>query len=413
MLQRVKFQKTIKKIVMHILNIFFDQIKRISFWGRIFKWASIRSLSYDALQELTILNDSFIKITDELNGVKSEKNLLEQKVSSFRSQEVDFNISNTKINGQFESERNKVTELTERLAAANDMLSKANAEREREVENYKKGIDKLNNAQTSLDDEKTRVNDARVEEKELELEEMKRTWQNHEIAVKQEMKRLCLKHTVTYLDSVPFKGAPDNPIEICDEIIIFDAKSPSNDDLNNFPKYIKLQAESAKKYTKNTGVKKEIYLVIPSNTVAVIPSFHYDMGEYDVYVITADALEPVLLSLKKIEQYEFADKLSPDERSAICRVLGKYAHATKRRIQIDQYMSNHMLGLLKYAENSLPEDFHESVIQFEKAEKLNPTQEKRSKEISTAKLNDDFTKINKDGVIHDEEFPKKLGEIEL
>mgnify|MGYP006995596290 FL=1 len=137
------------------------------------------------------------------------------------------------------------------------------------------------------------------------------------------------------------------------------------------------------------------------------------MGEYDVYVITVDALEPVLLSLKKIEQYEFADKLSPDERSAICRVLGKYAHATKRRIQIDQYMSNHMLGLLKYAENSLPEDFHESVIQFEKAEKLNPTQEKRSKEISTAKLNDDFTKINKDAVIHDEDFPKKLGEMEL
>jgi prefoldin subunit 5 len=398
---------------MYKLNIFFDQLKRISFWGRIFKWASLRSLSHEALQELTSLNNSHAKISDELSEVKNEKNLLEQKVTTLKAQEGDLNISIARVNAQVEAEKNKVTELAERLAAANKTISKAISDREREMEDYQKSIDKLNNAQTSLDNEKTRVNDARVKEKELELEEMKRTWQTHEIAVAQEMKRLCLKHTVTYLDSVPFKGAPDNPVEICDEIIIFDAKSPSNNDLNNFPKYIKLQAENAKKYTKNAGVKKEIYLVVPSNTVKVIPSFHYDMGEYDVYVITVDALEPVLLSLKKIEQYEFADKLSPDERSAICRVLGKYAHATKRRIQIDQYMSNHMLGLLKYAENSLPEDFHESVIQFEKAEKLNPTQEKRSKEISTAKLNDDFTKINKDAVIHDEDFPKKLGEMEL
>jgi len=69
--------------------------------------------------------------------------------------------------------------------------------------------------------------------------------------------------------------------------------------------------------------------------------------------------------------------------------------------------------LLKYSENALPEEFQESVTQFEKAEKLNPTQEKRSKEISTSKLNDDFAKINQDAVIHDEDFPKKLGEVEL
>ena len=126
-----------------------------------------------------------------------------------------------------------------------------------------------------------------------------------------------------------------------------------------------------------------------------------------------DALEPVLLSLKRIEEYEFADKLSPEDRSSICRVLGKYAHATKRRVQIDQYLAKHMLGLLKYSENVLPEEFQESVTQFEKAEKLNPSLEKRSKEISTAKLNDEFAKINKDAVIHDEDFPKKLGEVDM
>ena len=104
---------------MNKLNIFFDQIKRISFLGRIFKWSSLRSLSYEALQELTNLNNSYTKINDELNEVKSEKNLLEQKVAILKEQEADFNISMTRINTQVEAEKNRVTEIAERLVAAN------------------------------------------------------------------------------------------------------------------------------------------------------------------------------------------------------------------------------------------------------------------------------------------------------
>ena len=78
---------------MNKLNIFFDQIKRISFLGRIFKWSSLRSLSYEALQELTSLNNSHSKMNDELNDVKSEKSLLEQKVTTLKEQEADFNVS--------------------------------------------------------------------------------------------------------------------------------------------------------------------------------------------------------------------------------------------------------------------------------------------------------------------------------
>ena len=100
------------------LNIFFDQIKRISFLGRIFKWSSLRSLSYEALQELTSLNNSHTKINDELYEVKSDKNLLEQKVATLKEQEADFNVSIANINGQVGAEKNKVTELAERLAAA-------------------------------------------------------------------------------------------------------------------------------------------------------------------------------------------------------------------------------------------------------------------------------------------------------
>ena len=160
-----------------------------------------------------------------------------------------------------------------------------------------------------------------------------------------------------------------------DQLIIFDAKSPANDDLNNFSKYIKLQTENLKKYAKHDDVKKDLFLVIPSNTLNVIEKFTYNIGDYNVFIVTKDALEPVILSLKS-EEYEFAETLSPDQRDNICRIIGKFAHTTKRRIQIDQFFAEEFLDTLQKAKQ-LPSEILESVISFENAEKLNPPVEKR------------------------------------
>ena len=44
-----------------------------------------------------------------------------------------------------------------------------------------------------------------------------------------------------------------------DQLIIFDAKSPANDELSNFPKYIKDQTENLKKYAKHENVKRSFF----------------------------------------------------------------------------------------------------------------------------------------------------------
>jgi hypothetical protein len=180
---------------------------------------------------------------------------------------------------------------------------------------------------------------------------------------------------------VPFKGKPDNTINIAGEYVIFDAKSPASDDLVNFPKYLKIQTDSVNKYIKQENVKSDIFLVVPSNTVDVISQFSYRMGDYNVYIVTIDALEPIILSLKKIEDYEFVDQLTPDERENICRIIGKFAHTAKRKIMIDYFFSFQFLDIISKCNLSLPEDIYKSVLDFEKAEKLNPPQEKRAKQI--------------------------------
>ena len=214
--------------------------------------------------------------------------------------------------------------------------------------------------------------------------------------MRQAIKSICSKHTIEYVDKVAFKGEPDNTLKICDEFVVFDAKSPRGEDLNNFPTYIKEQAEKAKKYAKEENVKKWIFFVVPSNTLEVIKSFVHTMAEYDVFVVTLDSLEPIILSLKKIEDYDFAEQLNPEDRENICRVLGKFAHLSKRRIQIDTYFINQFMELAYKCESDLPSDILEKVIEFEKADKLNPPQEKRIKAISVAKLEKTTKKLRID-----------------
>ena len=163
------------------------------------------------------------------------------------------------------------------------------------------------------------------------LKNQKETWSKHQTNVRSNIKTICQRHIVEFVDKIPFKGEPDNTLKICGEFVIFDAKSPAGDDLSNFPNYLKDQAERAKKYAKQEDVKKDIFFVVPSNTLESLNQYVFNLGDYDVYVISVDSLEQIVLSLNKIESYEFAENLSPEERESICRVIGKFAHHTKRR----------------------------------------------------------------------------------
>jgi len=221
---------------------------------------------------------------------------------------------------------------------------------------------------------------------------------------------ICQKHTIEYVDSVPFKGNPDNTIKICDEFVVFDAKSPGSDELQNFPSYIKVQTESVKKYVREENVRKDVFLVVPQNTVEVIPQFTFNMADYSVYVVTLDVLEPLILSLKRIEDYEFVNQLSPEERENICRVIGKFAHMTKRRIQIDHFFAWEFLDILTKCKAYLPKEILERVIEFEKSEKLNPPQDRRSKQILTNDLQADAERIQREAEAKAIVFPPSLKE---
>jgi len=341
------------------------------------------------------LKDENLKLEQQIIGKDIEIKNLQQNIEIANAKTIAFEQLKTETTtlkeklSNTESERNNLRNETTSLKK----------EEETRNETLRKSIEASNTLQESLTKEKERVNDDRVKEIQDRHEKMKLKWGEHEKDIENHIQLICKNHIIKYISQEDFpypRNKPDNSIEIMDQLIVFDAKSPANDDLSNFPKYIKLQTESLKKYAKHDDVKKDLFLVIPSNTLHVINQFTYNIGDYNVYVITKDALEPIIISLKRIQDYEFADKLSPEERDNVCRIIGKFAHSTKRRIQIDQFFAAEFLDTLSKAGTQLPKDIAEGVIQFENAEKLNPPMEKRKKQISSEDLKTKSEEIRKE-----------------
>ncbi|MDX9811519.1 MAG: hypothetical protein RBU28_03970 [Bacteroidales bacterium] len=372
------------------LKLFFERLKSLGFWKRVFGWKKIRTLSYDAYDEYNGLVRRVSFLEDELAGRESVVADLKAKIE--REAEISLNrISD--LNFQMQKQEARMQSLENELARQNREKSDLSATVARyeqadqgRTEEFIRNIAAVNAVRKGIEEDRSRLNEERIREKEEYFEKMRLTWRNHEITVKATIKNICKAHFIEYVENVPFRGNPDNTIMIAGEYVIFDAKSPAGDDLENFPRYLKVQTESVKKYTRQENVKNDIFLVVPANTLDVVSQYSFNMGDYYVYIITADSLEPIILSLKKIEDYEFAGQLTPDERDNICRIIGKFSHTAKRKIQVDNFFSFQFLEIISKAGIDLPADIMKSVVEFEKAEKLNPPQEKRSRQISADDL---------------------------
>ncbi|MFH1338385.1 MAG: hypothetical protein ABIH40_00845 [Candidatus Omnitrophota bacterium] len=434
------------------LNLFFEKIKSIGFWQRIFGWRPVRELSYDAYEEFKKLLESLDHAIKDTEQTRSSIVGLNKDNEYLKSEKIKLESSQESIKDKLSVATEEISKLKASVAKKDETIRLSEDkihEKEKELAVIKEQISQLTSEITQLRQENTvfkqteadrktkyendvaalntminkyqRERDAEIEERHREeiqrIESMKETWAKHQECVKQVIKMICDKHTIEYVEKVPFKGSPDNTIKLCDEYVIFDAKSPSSDDLQNFPNYIKQQTESVKKYIKEENVRKDIFLVIPFNTVQVISSFSYNMADYNVYIVTLDVLEPLILALKKIEDYEFINQLTPEERENICRIIGKFAHMTKRRIQIDQFFAWGFLDVLTKCKADLPKEILDKVIEFEKSEKLNPPQERRSKQILNKDLESDNEKIQKEaeakGIIFPPAVEKNLKTLPL
>jgi hypothetical protein len=417
------------------IKIFYDEIRNMGFFKRLFSWNKIIPLLTESYSEIKKIEDlidknnelSFYRksdiekievLSDNLNKYEIQISNLEIEIKhlnqdskdkvvdiatlkesdlknekTIRSCKEEIFSLKTDIRG-IEGRRNDLIKETKELS---NKTSKLESNKDEQQQRYDKSIARLEKREEILERRRQDLEDEQVRKETQKFEDMKRTWQRHEDIVEQSIKQICNKYTICYVDKekVPFVGKPDNSVKIADEFIIFDAKSPANESLDNFPKYIKSQVDLLKKYIKEPNIKKDIYLVVPTNTIIFIDTTVYDMSDYRVYIITVDALEPILLSLRKVEDYAFAEELSPEDRDSICRVIGHFAYHTKRRLQIDNFLANQNIELLKSCKH-LPEDILEEVKTHEVKTLINVPMDKRSKKSNLKKIISDKELLTKE-----------------
>ena len=378
---------------MENLQLFFSRFKELGFWQRLFHWKPIRQLSYDAYEEFRALQNQFRQEVERTQSLHNECNALRARQEGLEEQLTLLTNENTRKEFQMLRLSERSDEQLATIRSQGEELARWEEGKEQMTHAYQENIARLNEIKENLEQERSKL----VQEKEAEIQEknslLRTQWQAHERIVKQSIRSICLEHGISYLEQVPFNGSPDNTVEFSGEYIVFDAKSPATEDLENFPKYIRAQTEALKKYAGQDKVKNELFLVIPGNTLAFIKKYSWNLGNYSVHIIPTEALEPVLLHLKRMDEFEFARDLSPEDREQLFRIIGRFAHTAKRKIQVDQFFAERFLELLRRCETDLPEELRRQVLEFERAEKLNPPAEKRAKEMNLSVLENSYFSI--------------------
>ena len=365
-----------------------QELQALSWWGRLFGWSRIRRMLLDASTEWESNQTSMARMSAELQGLQNDLMQAQQAVKMAEARAGDLHRDKERLDLELGSSRREVQRLGSELAG----LTQIDQQRRAELQN---NLTSLAQLKDRIAEERLQEHQARQEELERKQQRLRQTWQTHQVNVSNKIRQIAEKYTLQVVDKFPLKGEPDNVLMLCEQYVVLDAKSPGGEDLANFGIYLKTQAESASKYTKQEGVFGQLFFVVPSNTLESLPQTVFRFIEYTVYVIPIEALEPVILSLVKVEEYMNVKEISPEDRRNIFVILGRFAHLTKRRLQVDQFFANESLSLAAETENRLPEEMRKEVAEIEKSVRLNPPQERTTKEIGLSSLQSQHKKIEK------------------
>ncbi len=218
------------------LDQFFERIKSLNLWQRLFGWRPVQNLSYEAFEEYKNLIASAGSNEERLAIFSNKIELLNNDNSHIKAE-------SEKLQTELKALKENSRSLQEALVAVNEENAIFKGTEDDRRQRYEAKAATLNTIHAQVQNEREAEKQKNHEKEIQRLASMKETWERHQTSVQEAIKMICQKHTIDYIDQVPFKGKPDNTIQIGDEYIIFDAKSPSSDDLNNFPTYIKNQTD--------------------------------------------------------------------------------------------------------------------------------------------------------------------------
>jgi hypothetical protein len=226
---------------------------------------------------------------------------------------------------------------------------------------------------------------------------MQGIFERHRTHVGEILTEICADLHLDLKTEATYRGTscPNFALLVNNNYVFFNTASPaSQDEIPDFARHVTEKATELLEAAKEDGVRGEAYLVVPSAVAADLREFEFESVRCTVFVVTPEALQAIVRTLKRIEDYEFARQITPFELDQICRFIGELSHMTKRKIALDTYFSNEMLEILQKVEN-LPTDVAVNITGYENTVRINPPVERDTAALTIPSLSTKVRKLEK------------------
>ncbi len=309
----------------------------------------------------TLMKKDASPVFHDRDELKNKIDELQKEIKVVESKRDEFAGKNKQLFSDKEKLQAKLDAQEVILKDQERKITRFEAKKEQDEKMLNAKMDELTNAKESFEDEKARVRREDDERLAMMEKERDRIWNEHENVVNALLTELCSKpeyrfsHFTNTKLPKGFDGSlkPDFLIEFLGQYIIFDSKATKSNDLKT---YIR---DTVKKTAQKMKGRSEIYgtvfFVVPVSAISSLKETTYHDNGYIFHVVTPEALAPILAMLKRMSEYEFAEKFDPEERENFVKKLATFEHHIQTRNAFDVSMAHIGSELIAHQQSLDPE----------------------------------------------------------
>lgn len=318
------------------------------------------------------------KTSDEDTVPKSQFEDLEKELAEVQSTKDKLEGSGKQLYAQHEKLQASYNSLSQERDDLKQDVANYRADEEQRQQKHEDLIREQAETRKALEDERIRIRREDEERQAQILEERDRLWKEHEETVISEMTRLCQSGELQfqYFDNENLPSGfdsslePDFMIEFLNQYVIFDAKLGKS--RNNFKNYIAANTKKyAEKYKKYPEIYPVVFNIVPTDCLSLLNKYVYTEGNFTFYIISMEAVVPVLSCFKRMAQYETLEQIDPQDRANIIRYMAKLEHHLNQRNSMDvalARMGSAALGDARSIDSSIAQE----VVQEQEKMRVSP-----------------------------------------
>jgi len=337
----------------------------------------LAGIGYIAFQLQKAQTDGDPRLKAELDRRTEEIGELKNQLEQMKTEKNELATNGKNMFAQLKNVESDHKALMKEREGLSTRVTKFEADQEQKQKRHEDMATKLEEAKSALEDEKIRIRREDEQRQQKKMEDRDRMWNDHEQDVVALLGGLTKKEHCEFTSysntNLPegFSGSlkPDFMISFLEQFIIFDAKVSRSQDLQNYMK--ESVKKTALKIKGNQKIYSTVFLVVPTDAVATLKQISFYEEGFMFYIVSPDALEPILACLKRMEAYEFTEGIDPQERENIVDLVAAFDFHVSTRNAHELQMICHGLETLHKAQNANPELMAEAMIKKAKMRNLN------------------------------------------